>query len=186
MNKDKISLCVELYEQHKNLKIVGELSGIPWQTVYVYLKGAGVPVTGDKERYGSHSDRFAARSERDFLSLVPFAEDLNRRQFQSKFDFDVYGFKVDVKASQLKRSSKRCAAKRYSFSIKRQEVNADFFVLLGYKDDCIDKCYLIPAEIVRYMTTISISENGGKWASYEIDKNGLAEFFEGMREAVAV
>ena len=58
MNKKEIiDKCIESYSRLKNLKLVGLEVGIPWQTVYVYLKQAGIAVTGDKSRYGSVTDR---------------------------------------------------------------------------------------------------------------------------------
>lgn len=183
MSSDTVKQCVELYEKHKHLKIVGDIVGIPWQTVYVHLKKEGVAVTGDKSMYGGYTDRFAAKSEKDFLELVPFAEDMNRKKFQSKYDFDVLGFKVDLKASTLKASSKACKVKRYSFSVKKQEVDADFFVCFGYEGGKIQKAYLIPGELVRHMSSISISEQGGKWSSYEIDLKEIPNFFKQMKRA---
>src|SRR5690606_22461353 len=94
--------CVQAYREHQNLKVAAQHVGIPWQTVYVHLRKAGEPVSGNKLKYGSETDRLAARSERIFLDLVPFAEDQNTRQFQSKVDFRVGEFGVDVKASRLK------------------------------------------------------------------------------------
>lgn len=52
--------CVEAYRQHQNLKIAAQHVGIPWQTVYVHLRKAGEPVTGNKLKYGSETDRLAA------------------------------------------------------------------------------------------------------------------------------
>ena len=62
MNKKEIiDKCIESYSRLKNLKLVGLEVGIPWQTVYVYLKQAGISVTGDKSRYGSATDRVAVK-----------------------------------------------------------------------------------------------------------------------------
>ena len=70
---DKRDACIESYSRLKNLKLVGLELGIPWQTVYVHLRAAGVPVTGDKKRYGSDTDRLAAKAEALFAELVPAA-----------------------------------------------------------------------------------------------------------------
>lgn len=40
--------------------------------------------------------------ENVFKSTVPFAKDLNEDKFQSPVDFDVKGYKVDVKCSTKK------------------------------------------------------------------------------------
>jgi len=42
---------IDAYEKHKNLKLAANDVGLPWQTVYVHLKRAGVPVVGDKLRF---------------------------------------------------------------------------------------------------------------------------------------
>jgi len=83
--------CVKSYEKHKHLKTVGKELGVPWQTVYVHLKNSGVAVTGDKLRYGSNTDKLAARGENYFQQLVPYANNHNETEFQSKIDFDVTG-----------------------------------------------------------------------------------------------
>lgn len=44
--------AVEAYEKHKNLKLAAIEVGMPWQMLYVHLRKLGVPVTGDKARYG--------------------------------------------------------------------------------------------------------------------------------------
>ena len=52
-----------VYEKHKNLKLAANELGVKWQTLYVQLRNRGVPITGDKSRYGSDKDRLAARAE---------------------------------------------------------------------------------------------------------------------------
>ena len=174
--------CVEAYRQHQNLKIAAQQVGIPWQTVYVHLRKAGEPVTGNKLKYGSETDRLAARAERIFLDLVPFAEDQNTRQFQSKVDFLVGGFGVDVKSSRLKIQGPNSS--RWMYSIKKQEAIADFFVCLGFDAEAqaVKSILLVPGEIARMHTTISHSSRGGKWADYLIEPSGLAPFFRALIE----
>lgn len=172
--------CAQSYGRHKNLKIVGDELDIPWQTVYVYLKKAGVPVVGDKRRYGSDSDRFAAKAENDFMALVPDAMNMNEEKYQAKFDFKIYDFAVDVKASNLRTYLKRSCAKRWAFSSKKQESVANFLVCLAYDNGDMKRAFLIPEEVFRYRATISISENGSKWDDYEIDPKSLNGFFSSM------
>lgn len=174
--------CVDAYRNHKNLKLAAIDVGIPWQSVYVHLRKAGEPVTGDKLRYGSESDKIAARGELLFKSLVPFADDQNGRKFQSKIDFDVRGYGVDVKTSTLKLSNKNCKLRRWAFSTKKQEMIADFFVCLclGRDGDSLQKVLLIPGEMARKYTTISLSEAGGKWDDYAVLSSDIAEFFEAL------
>jgi len=133
--------CIQAYAKHKHLGHAGKEVGISWQNVYIHLKKAGVAVTGDKATYGTERDRFAARSEQAFLKPVPNAIDQNRKSFQSKIDFIVGKYGVDVKASQ------QSARGRYCFCVKKQEAVADFFVCFAYNKDEIKHCLLKPGEL---------------------------------------
>lgn len=174
--------CITAYRQHRNLKRAAGDVGIPWQTVYVHLRRAGEPVTGDKSRYGSDSDKLAAKGEQLFQSLVPGATNHNERQFQSKLDFSVRGYGVDVKISTLRLSSKACKVRRWAFCTKKQEMAADFVVCFGIAEDgeSLAKTLLIPGEIIRKYMTISISEAGGKWDDYSVEAGELDAFFAGL------
>lgn len=171
-------LCIESYSRLKHLKLVGEEVGIPWQTVYVHLKKAGVKVTGDKARYGSATDRFAVKAEQEFKRLIPFAIDNNEAEFQSTIDFCVNGQSVDVKASRLKSDGRLY---RWSFCINKQRDIADFFVLYAYDNggENIINVFMIPGEIARAKTTISITSTlKSKWADYIISQPDMLEFFK--------
>lgn len=170
--------CIESYSRLKHLKLVGDELGMPWQTVYVHLKKAGVSITGDKARYGSITDKFAAKAERQFKELIPFAIDNNQTEFQSSIDFCVNGHSVDVKASRLKRSG---SINRWAYCINKQRDTADFFVLYAYDKNAnkVTHNFLLPGEIAREKTTISITESlKSKWADYIISEQELLEFFE--------
>lgn len=179
---NKTEMCVAAYQKHKHLKLAGEEIGVPWQTVYVHLRLAGIPVVGDKSRYGSASDRLAALSEAEFVKLVPAARNQNKTLFQSKIDFFVHGYGVDVKASRPKRQSRKAKTRRWAFSLKKQELVADFFVCFAYGDDGeIEHAFLIPGEIVRHYSTLSIAATKiGKWWAYKIEPGALNEFFDSL------
>lgn len=167
--------CVQSYRRIKNLKLVGEELGIPWQTVYVHLRAVGEPVTGDKLRYGSDTDRFAARAERKFNELVPFAISQNEKKFQSKVDFMVGDSTIDVKAANLKNN-------RWSFSLKKQENIADFFVCFAFSDDGTYRVVMIPGDVCRNIQTISLGVKGStRWWDYEISPSELTDFFKSIR-----
>lgn len=175
---------VESYRKHRRLFDVGKELSMPWQTVYVRLKNAGEPVCGDKSRYGSKLDRFAAKAERKFLDLVPFAEYMNVRKFQAEVDFIVNGKKVDVKASKEKKSNRRFESTRYSFSLKKQLESADFYVLFGFAPDgeTMKNCFLIPRDMVNEIQTISIQCQGkSKWFDFEVAPESLSEFFSSFK-----
>lgn len=181
---DKTSICVESYARLKNLKMVENETGIKWQTVYYHLKKSGVEVVGDKKKYGSETDKFAARAESAFLELVPDAVDMNRKKFQSKYDFDVFGLKVDVKASQLRKGDKEGKYKRWAFSIKKQRLFADFMVCFCFSGEDIVKTIFIPCDICRNHGTISIGERGGKWDAFCIDKNDISNSLKLLSEVM--
>ena len=145
--------------------------------VYIHLKKKGVAVVGDKLKYGSETDKLAARGEALFQKLVPFAEDQNKIKFQSKIDFKIGNLNIDVKTSTAKNN-------RYSFSLKKQELLADFFVLFGYLNDEPRHAFLIPHEVMKNYQTISLSFSAkGKWWDYEIDMNDINSFFKEVAAA---
>jgi hypothetical protein len=172
----------KLYDTHKNLKIVGEVSGIPWQTVYYKLKKIGVSIIGDKSKYGCDKDKLASKGELLFKTLVPFAENLNEKSFQAKVDFDVFGYKVDVKTSNARKANVKLSSLRWAFSLKKQESIADFFVCIGFKgDDYL--IFMIPGEIFRHYSTVSIACSGNsKWYQYQINPDELQDFFKNMKD----
>lgn len=171
-----------VYNKHKNLKIAADELGVKWQTLYVHLRKLGVPVVGDKSRYGSPKDRLAANAECEFSKLVPFAKNQNDLKYQSKFDFLVGNEKVDIKASRARQGCKRFSAKRWAFSIKKQEFCADFIVCFAMNSDSY-RIFLIPGEYVRNYQTISISaepNTNSKWLKYEVTPDELSEFFNNL------
>lgn len=169
---------IAAYEKHKNLKIAADELGVKWQSLYYQLKKAGVPVIGDKAKYGSDKDKLADKAEALFQMLVPFAENQNGLKFQSKVDFMVDGQKVDIKASTLKRASPRSTVKRWAFSVKKQEFLADFLVCFAFDDYESYKILLIPGEFIRFYQSISISEKGNsKWLDFVISPLDLQMFF---------
>lgn len=182
MNKQEIiDKCIESYSRLKNLKLVGLEVGIPWQTVYVYLKRSGVTVTGDKARYGSAIDRVAVIGEQRFHKAVPFAVDNNNLQFQASIDFSVYNLTVEVKTSKLQhKKSYKKSTDRWSYCVNKQKDIADLFVLYALNDDLeTEHVFLMPNEIVTNATTISIPKSGnGKWFDYKVEEDELARFFK--------
>lgn len=182
--------CIEEYEKIKNLKVVGEKVGIPWQTVYVHLKSAGVNVVGDKKRYGSTSDKLAAKFEEKFKQIVPFAKDNNSSKYQAKVDFFVGSHSVDVKCAHLKPAGVQDSGKKFSsrwgYCINKQKNVADFFVLFALNDDdSVRHIFLMPKEIAITATTISIPGSmKSKWADYKVSEKELREFFEMLLNAM--
>lgn len=167
------------YRKHMNLKLAANELGIAWQTLYCRLKAMGEPVAGDKLRYGTDRDRLGAMGEAEFKRLVPFAVDNNEREFQSKFDFTVAGWKVDVKAALPRRLSKRFAAQSWAFSFKRQSLICDFMCCFCFDENKANpRILLVPSEFFRGLQTVSVSCAGeSKWLDYTIPADELAQFF---------
>lgn len=167
------------YDKHKNLKIAASEIGMKWQTLYWYLKRENYPIVGDKSAYGSAKDKFAARAESDFKRIVPMATDMNKETYQSKYDFKINGLKIDIKASNLNHGINGSKYMRWAFSLRRQEMFADFVVGMAYKNNELCKLFLFPSEQIRFRQTITISERGSKrWSEFEISDIDLKEFFE--------
>jgi hypothetical protein len=178
---DITARCVEAYGRLKNLKLVGDEVGIPWQSVYLRLKSAGVPVVGDKARYGSEKDKLAHKAEREFERLVPFARNNNKVRYQPRVDFDIGPYGVDVKAARAHRSNARFKSKRWEFCIKKQEMCADFVVGFGYRAEGGYDLFLFPGEVIRHYSTVSVQATGRtKWRQYQIQPDELRPFFESM------
>jgi hypothetical protein len=175
---EKINLCVQEYHQTPNIKIVADKTGIKWQTVYWYLKKAGLEVKGDKSIYGSIKDRFAHNGEKYIEKILPSAINQNLFSFQPKVDFKINNKGLEVKSSKFIMKDKR-----WTFSLKKQRKIADYFILLAFDSEGKEVIYhfMIPNELlINSLKTISIAEyvNKSKWKDFLISKNDLIEFFE--------
>lgn len=175
--------AISAYRKHKNLFPAAEELGIPWQTLYATLRRLGEPVTGDKERWGSEKDKFAVRGERLFQDLVPSAEDSNSDEWQSKVDFIVNGYAVDVKSAKRSLANSRYKSTRYAFHLRKQLEHADFYVCLGFSEDGsnLEVAYLIPRDMIRGIVTLSIPASGkSKWNAFQVDPDSLDGFFSAL------
>lgn len=173
------SQCVAVYRRHLNLKMAADELGVTFQWLYKILKKAGEPVVSDKAKYGSERDQFAARSEALFQSIVPMAVDQNKKNYQSKYDFEVCGQKIDVKASMPRSHHHSSKTKGWAFSIKKQRLICDALVCLAFDDhEKLQHILLIPGDIIRNHSTIRLPGTGvGKWYDFEVNENELIEFF---------
>lgn len=168
------------YDKHLHLKNAATELGMKWQTLYYHLKKENHPVVGNKKAYGSATDKVASLGEELFKEIAPQAKDMNETQFQSKYDFEVTGWKVDIKTSNIQEKQGKYG--RWAFSIKKQEAVADMFVCFAFKNKQLAHCFLIPGELARMRTTISLSGRGvGRWWDFEVTKEELADFFQPQR-----
>lgn len=174
-----MSIASDAYNKHRNLKLAAAEIGMPWQSLYVQLKKEGVAVTGDKLRYGSDRDRLAALAEAEFKRLVPAARDMNTVAFQAKWDFEVGGLKVDVKAAMPSQRNKKYDAKGWAFSFKKQSLLCDFICCFCMGEDkSIGRVLLVPKEFFEGLQTITVScEGRSKWLEYSTAPEELAPFF---------
>lgn len=183
ISKDDVAKMKESYTRLKNLKLTAEETGIPWQTVYWWLKKEGVEVTGDKIRYGGDSDKIALIGELYFKNLFPDAVYENENKFQAKCDFSLYGNTVDIKTSSLRHHKSRSGniVKRWGFNcFNNDEEPIDFFVCFCLKENGkdIEKILLIPSELVVTKTGgLSVSALGSKWDSFTVSEEDLVDFF---------
>lgn len=192
MDSKTLLIIKESYSMLKNLKLVEIETGIKWQTVYWHLKKEGVPITGDKARYGSATDRLAVFGEQFFQRLVPDAIDNNDLKWQSSIDFSVYGVKVDIKTSRLMPAGRNTKGKSFSarwcYCISKQQDIADYFVLLALpeNDDEPRHIFLLPKELATAKTTISIPLTmKSKWADYKVSAQELQQFFTAFKKRQA-
>jgi hypothetical protein len=170
------------YEKHRHLKRAADELGIPWSSLYSRLRSQGVPVAGDKLHYGSDRDRLSALAEAQFKKLVPDAVHKNATEWQARYDFDVRGHKVDVKASMRRQLNKKYQALSWAFAFKKQSMVCDFICCFCMNDAReIEKVLLVPREFFAGLQTVSVSCHGdSKWLDYAIDPDDLSEFFRSL------
>lgn len=191
MERETVDEMVSLYQELKNLKLVGEEMNIPWQTVYWWLKKEGVSVSGNKSLYGGFKDQIGLIGERLFRKAFPEAEDQNDKSFQPQFDFFLDGLKLDVKTSfprDMKCRNSSTVKYRWGFNTRRQQ-EADFIV--GYcmsgnlEDWKLEHIMLIPNEFLQDIQTISIScdqRTRSKWMDFKVEENELIEFLNSIKQ----
>lgn len=180
----------DTYDKYRNLKLAAVELGMVWQTLYWNLSKVGHPVIGDKERYGSPTDKMANAMENYFKTLVPHSEDLNLSKHQASVDFLVNGLSVDIKSSTKKDAYKNNIKKkpnfRWAFSTKVQEKSSDFMVMFCMEGlDCedyggVEKILLVPKEFYHNKQCISVSCSKSKWYDFEVSEKELIEFFSAL------
>ena len=173
------------YDKHKNLKIAANEIGMKWQTLYCRLKNQGVNVIGDKLRYGSDRDKLSAKAEAIFKDNVPSAISMNKIKWQYKHDFEVNGFKVDVKCSVKRCLSKKYQAKSWAFSFKKQTLTCDFVCCFCLNDNKeVETVLLVPSEFFKGLQTVSVATSGNsKWLDYAVDICDLEAFFIALNKS---
>lgn len=191
LSEINIQKLKDTYDKYQNLKLAASELNMKWQNLYYHLQKVGHPITGNKEKYGSTTDKLARYTENKFKNLIPSVEDLNDNKFQAKLDFKVGEYYVDVKASTkkdgYKNNPRKNASFRWAFCCKVQEqVNVDFLVCYcysGYEADnygYVEKILLIPYEFFKNMQSISVSCRKSKWFDFEVTESELKEFFDSI------
>lgn len=167
---------INTYRKHKNLKVASEVLGIPLPTLYWRLKKAGEPVMGNKRVHGSDKDKMAAHSESLFKKIVPFAKDNNQKEFQSRIDFTVHNYSVEIKSATLRSGGK--GNMRWAFDLRKQEKIADFFICFALNDDwAVNRILFIPGDVIATYQTLSLSAGKSKWNDYVVSEQDIRDFF---------
>lgn len=176
-----------VYDKHLNLKLAAMELNMKWQTLYWHLSKENHPVIGDKEAYGSPTDKMAKALEDYFNGIVPEAVPYNAGKFQAPMDFSVNGYSVDIKAATKKNGYKSNPRKnpsfRWAFSTKVQEKSSDFMVMFcmeGYSCEDygnVEKILLVPKEFYHNKQSISVSCANSKWYDFEVSEAELQDFF---------
>jgi hypothetical protein len=179
-----------VYDKHRNLKLAAAELNMKWQTLYWHLSRANHPVVGDKEAYGSPTDKMAKVLEDYFQELIPHAISYNESKFQAPMDFSVNGYRVDIKSSTkkdgYKSNPRKNPAFRWAFSTKVQENSSDFMIMFCMEGlDCgdhgdVEKILLVPKEFYHNKQSISVSCSKSKWYDFEVSEKELIEFFSAL------
>jgi hypothetical protein len=148
------------YARHGRLSDAAAELGIHLSTLHHRLRRQGVPIAGDKARFGDSRDKLAAESEAEFARLVPGARNLNKAQWQAAVDFDVDGVRVDIKASRINNG-------RWAFCTKRNGDLVDFLVCFAYQDDGAYRLLLLPRQAIGSRQSIAVGIERSKWSVYQ-------------------
>ena len=141
------------------------------------MKKVGEPVSGNKRKYGTDKEKMAAHAESLFKKIVPFAKDNNKKEFQSKVDFTVNDYRVEIKSATLRNGGK--GNMRWSFDLRKQEKVADFFICFALNDDwSVNKILFIPGDVIKTYQTLSLSLGKSKWNDYAVSENDIKSFFD--------
>ena len=179
--------CLEAYRTSADIDQACRLVGVHKLTMFKILKINGVMLIEDRLRLGTQASRFGASAEQEFQRLVPEARSMNSVVNSNQgFDFDVNGWRVDVKACS---PIKAPAARKSSWQVRLAKGGAtpahvDFFCLFLAErsekaiQDSPYRAYLLPVEFVLGRTYLCKTDGcPSALDALEVAPEQLAPFF---------
>lgn len=184
-----VERCIQAYRSSPNLDHACQVARVHKLTMFKILKIHGVMLASDRLTLGSMGSRMGASAEQEFQRLVPFAKPMNDLVSSNPgFDFDVNGWRVDVKAySPAQIKGRKSAALTWQIKIAKSDSSfphVDMFcIFLAAQagkliQDCPHKTYLVPAELVSGRSYVHKTEGRPSVLDgLEVQPEQLAGFF---------
>lgn len=181
--------CIAAYRSSPDLNTACQTAGVHKLTMFKILKMNGVMLIADRLKIGSPGSRMGASAEQEFLRLVPAAKSINAICSSNPgFDFDVNGWRVDVKAAgPMRLPARKTPALRWQPRVSNGgpvSEHVDLFCLFllfkpeAMAQECGYKLYLLPADLVRGRRYISKTEGiPSELDEFEVQPDQLANFF---------
>lgn len=182
-----VDRCIQAYRTSPDLDHACSVARVHKLTMYKILKMHGVMLVEDRLKIGSMASRFGASAEKEFQRLVPAAKSMNVIVNSNPgFDFDVNGWRVDVKAfSPMKIAGRKSTVPRWQAAIRGMQDYVDMFcVFLAVGKETVQGCayrtYLVPAELAHGRSYLCKTEGRpSELDALEVAPADLAGFFEG-------
>lgn len=181
--------CIAAYRASRNLDEACAAAGVHKLTMFKILKINGVMLAEDRLTIGSVGSRLGASAEQEFQRLVPRARSMNAIVSSNPgFDFEVGGWRVDVKAfGPIKIAGRKSNVPRWQIKLGRRGAlspHVDFFcIFLTYEptkplQQCVYQCYLVPAELAAGRNYLNKTEGlPSALDSLQVSPAELAAFF---------
>lgn len=184
-----VDRCIAVYRESHNLDKVCATVGVHKLTAFKILKFNGVLTTEERLKIGSLSGRIGASAEQEFQRLVPAARSMNDIVTSNPgFDFDVSGWRVDVKAfGPAKLKGRKSTARTWQVRLAKHSTAFDhvdvFCVFLASEagqmvHECGYRTFLVPVELVQGRSYLKKTEgHPSVLDSLEVQPDQLAAFF---------
>nr|WP_315242168.1 hypothetical protein [uncultured Albidiferax sp.] len=183
--------CIAAYRSSGDMDAACREVGVHKLTMFKVLRLNGVMDIADRLKMGSPGGRMGASAEQEFSRLVPAAKSINALCSSNPgFDFDVRGWRVDVKACGPKHvAGRKKLAHVWQARVGRgggiESQHVDLFCIFlldkpkALINECSYKVFLMPSELVRGRTFVSKTEGVPcELDAFEMQPDALAAFFE--------
>lgn len=189
--------CIAAYRSSPDLDTACRVAGVHKLTMFKILKFSGVMLIADRLKMGTPGGRLGASGEQEFQRLMPAARSMNAIcEGNPGFDFDVHGWRVDVKsASPTKKTGRKTTAKTWQAKIcepdRAPSELVDMFCIF-FSHNPAEKMmragaysmFLVPADLVRGRKYLCRTEGQpGPLDEFEVQPADLAAFFEPLEKA---